>query len=77
MQATPSTWRMLLESGWKGNKQLKILCGGEALPESWPTNLMKRVLEQLGFADKIPTFQPEAARLWSFLKEKYCRELMY
>jgi len=34
-------------------------------------------IEQLGFADKITTFQPEAARLWSFLKEKYCRELMY
>ena len=24
MQATPATWRLLLESGWQGNKQLKI-----------------------------------------------------
>jgi amino acid adenylation domain-containing protein len=31
MQATPATWRMLLEAGWSGNKQLKILSGGEAL----------------------------------------------
>ena len=31
MQATPATWRMLLESGWKGNRQLKVLCGGEAM----------------------------------------------
>ena len=32
MQATPATWRLLLASGWQGNAQLKILCGGEALP---------------------------------------------
>ncbi|HTK06061.1 MAG TPA: amino acid adenylation domain-containing protein, partial [Ktedonobacteraceae bacterium] len=32
MQATPSTWRMLLESGWAGHSHLKMLCGGEALP---------------------------------------------
>jgi acyl-coenzyme A synthetase/AMP-(fatty) acid ligase/acyl carrier protein len=31
MQATPATWRMLLEAGWKGSPHLKILCGGEAL----------------------------------------------
>jgi len=31
MQATPATWRMLLNSGWKGNKKLKVLCGGEAM----------------------------------------------
>jgi amino acid adenylation domain-containing protein/thioester reductase-like protein len=31
VQATPSTWRMVLASGWKGNPYLKILCGGEAL----------------------------------------------
>ena len=32
MQATPATWRLLLESGWKGNRNLKVLVGGEALP---------------------------------------------
>ncbi|MEO0768566.1 MAG: amino acid adenylation domain-containing protein [Cyanobacteria bacterium J06649_4] len=31
MQATPATWRMLLDSGWKGSQNLKIFCGGEAL----------------------------------------------
>ncbi|MEG4496904.1 amino acid adenylation domain-containing protein [Microcoleus sp. F10-C6] len=31
MQATPATWQMLHDAGWQGNKQLKILCGGEAL----------------------------------------------
>ncbi|HEV8169289.1 MAG TPA: condensation domain-containing protein, partial [Pyrinomonadaceae bacterium] len=32
MQATPATWRLLLEANWPGSKQLKLLCGGEALP---------------------------------------------
>ena len=31
MQATPATWRILLESGWIGEPHLKIFCGGEAL----------------------------------------------
>ena len=31
LQATPATWRMLLESGWQGRAGLKMLCGGEAL----------------------------------------------
>ncbi len=31
MQATPVTWRMLLNAGWKGNPKLKVLCGGEAI----------------------------------------------
>jgi thioesterase domain-containing protein len=32
MQATPATWRLLFESGWKGNRNLKVLVGGESLP---------------------------------------------
>ena len=31
MQATPATWRLLVESGWQGKANLKLLCGGEAL----------------------------------------------
>ncbi|MEM9976649.1 MAG: amino acid adenylation domain-containing protein, partial [Cyanobacteria bacterium P01_D01_bin.2] len=31
MQATPATWRLLLDFGWEGEENLKILCGGEAL----------------------------------------------
>jgi len=34
MQATPATWRLLLESGWSGKANLKLLCGGEALDVS-------------------------------------------
>lgn len=32
LQATPSTWRGLVESGWGGSARIKALCGGEALP---------------------------------------------
>ncbi|BAT56844.1 amino acid adenylation domain protein (plasmid) [Nostoc sp. NIES-3756] len=42
MQATPATWRMLLDAGWEGNHQLKILCGGEALPENLALQLNQR-----------------------------------
>lgn len=41
MQATPATWRLLLAAGWQGNKQLKILCGGEALTRSLANQLQK------------------------------------
>ncbi|MEP7019522.1 MAG: amino acid adenylation domain-containing protein [Pseudonocardiales bacterium] len=32
MQATPATWRLLLDNGWQGRQGLRVLCGGEALP---------------------------------------------
>jgi amino acid adenylation domain-containing protein len=42
MQATPITWRMILESGWQGCEQLKILCGGEAMPPDLARELIPR-----------------------------------
>ncbi|MBC7970271.1 MAG: amino acid adenylation domain-containing protein, partial [Verrucomicrobia bacterium] len=42
MQATPATWRLLLAAGWQGNSQLKILCGGEALPRELADQLLVR-----------------------------------
>jgi amino acid adenylation domain-containing protein len=32
LQATPVTWQLLLDAGWRGVPQLKMLCGGEAMP---------------------------------------------
>jgi amino acid adenylation domain-containing protein len=32
LQATPITWRLLLEASWKGKQDLQIICGGEAMP---------------------------------------------
>ena len=42
MQATPATWRLLLEAGWSGNNKLKILCGGEAFPRELADKLIPR-----------------------------------
>jgi len=42
MQATPATWRLLIEAGWEGSDRLKILCGGEALPAELARELNKR-----------------------------------
>lgn len=41
MQATPATWRMLLQAGWTGTERLKILCGGEALSIDLAGQLLK------------------------------------
>ena len=42
MQATPASWQLLLGSEWPGNHQLKILCGGEALPPELSHQLLQR-----------------------------------
>ena len=41
LQATPATWTMLLESGWKGDPRLsKIICGGEPLSRQLADRLL-------------------------------------
>lgn len=42
MQATPATWQMMLEAGWEDSRKIRVLCGGEALPESLAGELLKR-----------------------------------
>ncbi len=42
MQATPTTWQMLLNNGWAGSSTLKVLCGGEALPNELAGELVNR-----------------------------------
>ena len=59
MQATPSTWRLLLESGWEGNSRLKILCGGEA----WQAELAERLLPKC--ASLWNMYGPTETTIWS------------
>ncbi len=42
MQATPTTWQMLVIHGWKGRSGLTILCGGESLPHPLAVALADR-----------------------------------
>ncbi|MBW4477607.1 MAG: amino acid adenylation domain-containing protein [Tolypothrix brevis GSE-NOS-MK-07-07A] len=59
MQATPATWQLLLAAGWDGNRQLKILCGGEALPGKLANQL-------LGLCDCVwNMYGPTETTIWS------------
>ncbi|WGF87886.1 amino acid adenylation domain-containing protein [Marinivivus vitaminiproducens] len=42
MQATPATWRLLLDDGWQGRPELVALCGGEALEGPLAARLLER-----------------------------------
>jgi amino acid adenylation domain-containing protein len=59
MQATPATWRLLLDAGWPGNQNLKILCGGEALPRELAQQLLPRCRELWNM------YGPTETTIWS------------
>ncbi len=59
MQATPATWRMLLEAGWKGSPELRILCGGEALPGDLASQLLPRCAQLWNM------YGPTETTIWS------------
>jgi amino acid adenylation domain-containing protein len=40
LQATPATWRLLLEAGWQGHPGLRMFCGGETLPRDLADKLL-------------------------------------
>jgi len=63
MQATPATWRLLLAAGWVGNRDLKILCGGEAMPR----DLANQLLGACGSLWNV--YGPTEATIWSTLDQ--------
>ena len=63
MQATPSTWRLLLDSDWPGKADLKALCGGEALPSDLAEALIPRV------ASLWNMYGPTETTVWSTCQE--------
>ncbi len=63
MQATPVTWRVLLATGWQGNKALKVLCGGEALPLDLARQLVSKV------ASLYNMYGPTETTIWSSVSE--------
>ena len=40
MQATPATWQMLYRAGWRNDTGMRLLCGGEALPDALRDRLL-------------------------------------
>lgn len=59
MQATPATWRMLVEAGWPGDPALRVLCGGEALPAALAGALVERAGEVWNL------YGPTETTIWS------------
>jgi amino acid adenylation domain-containing protein len=62
MQATPVTWRLLLESGWKGGPGMSMWCGGEALSRE----LAERLLATGGTLWNL--YGPTETTIWSALQ---------
>ncbi|HEY6350086.1 MAG TPA: amino acid adenylation domain-containing protein [Candidatus Angelobacter sp.] len=63
MQATPATWQMLVDSGWQGDPQLRILCGGEALSEALATKLSVKCSTLWNM------YGPTETTIWSLAEE--------
>ncbi|WP_372654672.1 amino acid adenylation domain-containing protein, partial [Halobacteriovorax sp.] len=63
MQATPASWRLLLDSGWKGGKNFKVLCGGEPFPKDLAHTL-------LGLCESVwNMYGPTETTVWSTCKK--------
>jgi amino acid adenylation domain-containing protein len=62
-QATPATYRMLIEAGWMGQPRLKALCGGEPLPRDLAEQLAPRV------GSLWNMYGPTETTVWSSLDE--------
>ena len=59
MQATPATWRALIDAGWGGSRDLKLLCGGESLPPDLAQALLGRCGELWNM------YGPTETTIWS------------
>ncbi len=61
LQATPATWRMLVEAGWRGKPGFRALCGGEALSRKLADDILERVSELWNL------YGPTETTIWSTL----------
>ena len=63
MQATPSTWKMLLLAGWQNSPQLKALSGGEGLSKELAKDLLANTKEVWNI------YGPSETTIWSTTKQ--------
>ncbi|WP_179335208.1 non-ribosomal peptide synthetase [Winogradskyella costae] len=63
LQATPTTWQMLIDIGWEKRLPIKALSGGEVLPLSLATKLLDRVDELWNM------YGPTETTIWSAIKQ--------
>lgn len=63
IQATPTTWQMLLDSGWKESLPIKAICGAEP----WSLNLAQDLLPKI--AELWNMYGPTETTVWSARKQ--------
>lgn len=63
LQATPTTWSMLLDSGWNEHLPIKALCGGEAMPADLAGELLSKCNSLWN------VYGPTETTIWSTVKE--------
>jgi amino acid adenylation domain-containing protein len=63
MQATPSTWRLLIAADWSGSPALRLLSGGEALPSSLAQQLRSKGISLWNM------YGPTETTIWSSCSE--------
>jgi amino acid adenylation domain-containing protein len=61
MQATPASWRILIEAGWRGHAGFRAISGGEPLP----MDLAEALLERCG--EVWNAYGPTETTVWSTL----------
>jgi amino acid adenylation domain-containing protein len=59
MQATPATWRAVIEAGWAGDRRMKIQSSGEAMPRDLAEQLLPRCAELWNM------YGPTETTIWS------------
>src|SRR5207248_1332341 len=56
---TPTLWRFFVDSGWAGERRLKVLCGGETLTRELADQLLERSAEVWNL------YGPTETTIWS------------
>lgn len=64
MQATPATWKMLIDSGWQGSPHLTILSGGETLQKDLAEKLLDNRCRELW-----NVYGPTETTIWSLISK--------
>lgn len=63
IQATPSFYQLLFNANWNGNKDLKVLCGGDLLSKALAEKLLQNSSEVWNM------YGPTETTIWSSIKQ--------
>ncbi|WP_052825918.1 hybrid non-ribosomal peptide synthetase/type I polyketide synthase [Neotamlana nanhaiensis] len=63
LQATPTTWQMLIDSDWTTPLPIKALCGGEPMPLNLAKQLTEKCIELWNM------YGPTETTIWSTIKK--------